>query len=104
MFGRDRARDTRRQPILPSNPRPAVKGGPTKPFAQPADRRNLIGAPGSTAKSKPARVVPDPVGPSAAPQKPKANPYSMVDVPGVNNFNKFSNTSTKAITTRFEGE
>jgi hypothetical protein len=72
-------------------------------FLKP-DRSNLIGAPGSTAKPKPARVVPDLVGPSAAPQKPKINPNSMVDVPGVNNFNMFSNTPTSSIRTRFEGE
>jgi hypothetical protein len=72
-------------------------------FSKP-DRSNLIGAPGSTAQPKPARVVPDPVGPSAAPQKPKINSNSMVDVPGVNNFNMFSNTPTSSITTRYEGE
>jgi len=73
-------------------------------FSKP-DRSNLIGAPGSYAQPKPSRVVPDPVGPSAAPKKPKINPNSMVDVPGVNNFNRFSGgPSTSDIRTRFEGE
>ena len=57
MFGKDRARDTSRQPILPSNPRPNIpgissfansktrineaqwrsaKGAPTPPLAKPS--------------------------------------------------------------------
>jgi hypothetical protein len=47
MFGKDRARDTRRQPNLPSNPRPATKGGPeglhsqSKPPAQRVEKRDI---------------------------------------------------------------
>jgi hypothetical protein len=100
----DRARNAARQPNLPSNPKPSrnnLKGAPTGPIQKKGGVMPPSSPPDTRAAdtSKGGSYIP-----TAPAKKAAVNPNSMVDVPGVNNWNMFSNTPTKSITTRFEGE